>query len=227
MTMRGEHDRLQASFLAGLRFLTPTALCSSWVEIAANSASGGDYLLADAIDATSPTEAQFVRVMIDQSGCSVSNHARVFEIEVYACVGGGAGGWTSAGNTCFGSGGPSSGSADGGVYRGDDAYGSFSIPIDATAIKLVRNGGVGVSCSKPASRVRSRIACCRSAAIASTHWRSSPTLAGCFTSSVAKGPCHADDDLKSSASYRRAGRRTTAHLALMPIGVNVATEFSG
>ena len=120
---------------------------SGWIEIASNDASGGDFLLADSLDANAPIEARYVRMSIDQSGCSVSSHARVFEIEVYACVGGGAGGWTSAGNTCFGSGGPSSGSAEGGVYRGDDAYGSFSIPVDATAIKLVRNGGVGVSCN--------------------------------------------------------------------------------
>ena len=120
---------------------------AGWVEIASNSASGSDFLLADAIDSNSPTEAQFVRMMIDQSGCSVSAHARVFEIEVYACVGGGSSGWVLLDNVCFGAGGSAAGAAAGGLNRGDDAYGSFTLPIDTTAIKLVRNGGVGVSCN--------------------------------------------------------------------------------
>ena len=127
----------------------------SWLEIASNSASGGDFLLADSLDSNAPIEARFVRLTIDQSGCSVSNHARVFEIEVYACVGDGSGGgWTSAGSACFGAGGSPAGAAAGGINRGDDAFGSFSLPIDATAVKLVYSSG-GVSCNYP-GRLASR-----------------------------------------------------------------------
>ena len=152
-----------------------------WFEIAANSAAGGDNLLADSLDANAPIEAQYVRMSIDQSGCSVSNHARVFEIEVYACVGGGTGGWTMGASNvstqaipppqldlqvttlrdalwmqvCFGAGGSAAGAAvDGGINRGDDAFGTFSLPIDATAIKLVYTSG-GVSCNY-AGRVNRR-----------------------------------------------------------------------
>ena len=122
---------------------------TDWLTIAENSASGSDFLLADSRDANAPIEAQYVRLTIDQSGCAVSNHARVFEIEVYGCMGGATGGWTKAAtNVCFGAGGSVNGAAQpGGLNRGDDAPAPFTIPIDATALKLVKTGGVGVSCN--------------------------------------------------------------------------------
>ena len=129
---------------------------ADWITIAENSASGGNFLLADSLDSTAPIEAQFVRLSIDQSGCSVSNHARVFEIQVFACVGGAAGGWTqAASNVCFGAGGSTAGANAGGLNRGDDSPAAFSIPMDATAVKIVKTGGVGVSCNYP-GRLSSR-----------------------------------------------------------------------
>ena len=136
--------------------LSNDAAEADWFEVASNSAAGGQFLLADSLDANAPIEAQYVRMSVDQSGCSVSNHARVFEIEVYACVGGGTGGWTlGASNVCFGAGGSVAGAAQaGGINRGDDAFGSFSLPIDATAIRLEYKSG-GVSCNY-AGRVNRR-----------------------------------------------------------------------